>query len=135
MKLDLTSILRIATGIAQGLKFIHSRQVFHRDMKSMNILIDENFRAKIADFGMAKTKSSSSIMTQSTAGTFTWMAPEVMIGQPYNERVDIYGFGTVLWEMVTNRIPYEGVNQMALFNLVVNQKKPPLLPPPSQHCP
>ncbi len=128
-------ILRIATGIAQGLKFIHSKKVFHRDMKSMNVLLDDNFHAKISDFGMAKEKLASTVMTQSTVGTFAWMAPEVMKGEPYNETVDIYGFGMVLWEMVTNQIPFSGMNQMALFNAFVNKKQRPPLPPLSQQFP
>ncbi len=109
MELDLKSILRIATGIAQGLKYIHSQKVFHRDMKSMNVLLDNDFRAKIADFGMSKTKSQTTEMTQSTVGTYAWMAPEVMLGEQYNEKVDTYSFGVILWEMVTNQLPFAGV--------------------------
>ncbi len=97
----------------------------------MNILLDNDMRAKIADFGMVKYKSSSSIMTQTAVGTYAWMAPEVMNEEPYNEKVDIYGFGMVLWEMVTNEIPFSGVNQMALLRAVAIQNQHPSLPTPS----
>ncbi len=97
----------------------------------MNILLDTDMRAKIADFGMVKYKSSSSMMTKTAVGTYAWMAPEVMNEEPYNEKVDIYGFGMVLWEMVTNEIPFSGMNQMALLRTVALHKQHPPLPPAS----
>ncbi len=100
-------------------------------MKSMNILLDDRLCPKISDFGMAKEKLTSSIMTQSVAGTFAWMAPEVMMGQPHNEKIDIYGFGMVLWEMVTNQLPFSGMNHLALITAVAFQKQHPPLPPVS----
>ncbi len=97
----------------------------------MNVLLDNDMRAKIADFGMVKYKSSSSMMTKTAVGTYAWMAPEVMNEEPYNEKVDIYGFGMVLWEMVTNEIPFSEMNHMALLRAVALQKKHPPLPPAS----
>ncbi len=104
-------------------------------MKSLNILLDDDIRAIIADFGIAKEKTSTSMVTYSTTGTYAWMAPEVMQGEAYNEKVDVYGFGMVLWELLTNELPFAGLNDMALLTAVAFKKTRPPLPPASQRCP
>ena len=89
--------LNLALEIAQGINYLHSFNppILHRDLKSLNILLDKNYVAKIADFGSAKLRDEH--MTKQR-GTFQWMAPEVITNEHYTEKADVYSFGIILWE-------------------------------------
>ena len=75
--------------IARGMSFLHSRGILHRDLKSANVLMFDNARLKLCDFGLSKIKTESSI-SGGAAGTVPWMAPEVMSENPANELTDVY---------------------------------------------
>lgn len=97
-------ILKIALHIATGLEHLHQAGVLHYDLKPANILVDEVFNAKIADFGSSKMKATSYI-TGTFRGTLGYMAPELWVRAfirniQINEKIDVYSFGVVLWEMV-----------------------------------
>jgi len=87
---------RIAVEIARGMNYLHTFAipVIHRDLKSLNILMDEGYRPKIADFGW--TRKVSDKMT-GKIGTYQWMAPEVIKSQKYTEKADVFSFGIILW--------------------------------------
>ncbi|XP_021847741.2 receptor-like protein kinase HSL1 [Spinacia oleracea] len=112
--LDWPTRLKIATGAAQGLSYMHtdcSPPIIHRDVKSSNILLDSEFNAKIADFGLAKilAKAGDDPHTVSAvAGSFGYMAPEYCHTTKVNEKIDIYSFGVVLLELVTGKEPHIG---------------------------
>ncbi|KAL1514868.1 hypothetical protein AB1Y20_003951 [Prymnesium parvum] len=89
-------LLEMLAGAARGLQYLHGVSVMHRDLKAENLLLDGDNRIKIADFGLAKTRDSQLKMTTSV-GTFSHMAPEVMIGK-YDVPADIFSFGIVLTE-------------------------------------
>ena len=101
--------IAIARDIAIGLEFLHENGVIHRDIKSLNVLLDQHLSAKISDYGLAKIKqtSSSSGSAKSAVGTLPWMAPELLSEDepPYSFASDIYGYGQVLWEMAMHRTP------------------------------
>jgi serine/threonine protein kinase len=103
----------IALGIAEGMEYLHSKRLLHRDLKSLNVVLDENDHPKIADFGLSRPWGDS-LMTQEV-GTKKWMAPEVMRGESYDEKADVYSFGIVLWELLTGCVPFDGMSdyQMA----------------------
>eukprot|EP00163_Fabomonas_tropica_P012112 TRINITY_DN2330_c0_g1_i1.p1 TRINITY_DN2330_c0_g1~~TRINITY_DN2330_c0_g1_i1.p1 ORF type:complete len:207 (+),score=30.59 TRINITY_DN2330_c0_g1_i1:272-892(+) len=102
--------------------------IIHRDLKSMNFLVDENYRIKVADFGLAKVRTFSRTV-RSVAGTYMWMAPETMEGKPYDEKVDVYSFGLVIWELVTGELPFrEYTNDVALARAVVDFRVRPKIP-------
>ena len=84
--------------IAKGMNYLHLfiPPIIHRDLKSLNILIDSSFRAKLADFG--GTRQRADYMTNKI-GTFQWMAPEVIQGNSYDELADVYSYGIILWEI------------------------------------
>merc|ERR1712100_693769 len=86
---------------ARGMEYLHSRTppILHRDMKSPNLLIDSNWRIKISDFGFSTIKKAASNLTR--VGSPVWAAPEVMRGEPYTEKLDIYSFAIVMWELLT----------------------------------
>lgn len=93
---------RIAQGAANGISFLHENHQIHRDIKSANILLDENFTAKISDFGLARAseKFAQTVMTSRIVGTTAYMAPEALRGE-ITPKSDIYSFGVVLLEVIT----------------------------------
>ncbi|NXQ25422.1 PAK3 kinase, partial [Alaudala cheleensis] len=84
----------------QGLDFLHTNHVIHRDVKSQNILLRTDGSVKLADFGLFAQLPSGQSRQSSVAGTSGWMAPEVVTGQPYGPKADIWAFGIVGIEMV-----------------------------------
>uniref|UniRef100_A0A0D9VDX1 non-specific serine/threonine protein kinase n=1 Tax=Leersia perrieri TaxID=77586 RepID=A0A0D9VDX1_9ORYZ len=110
--LDWPTRLQIAIDSARGLCYMHhdcSPAIVHRDVKSANILLDSNFRAKMADFGLAKILLRAGDESFSAiAGTFGYMAPEYGHWLKVNEKIDVYSFGVVLLELITGRVANDG---------------------------
>ncbi len=121
-------ILQIVNDIAEGLAYLHPF-VIHRDLKPQNILMDEEGRAKIADFGISKVKDpSKSYLTQMTAenGTPMYMSPEQMNGGKVDEKVDVYALGCIMNEMWTRRQPWKNTNHFfqIILKVAVNGDRP-----------
>ena len=113
--------LNLALEIAQGINYLHSFNppILHRDLKSLNILLDKNYVAKIADFGWARLRDEH--MTK-LRGTFQWMAPEVITNENYTEKADVYSFGIILWEFWSKEPPYKGIKAKEVGIKVKNNK-------------
>ena len=94
------SRVRAATDIARGLAYLHDRAIIHRDVKSLNVLVDEQWTCRISDFGIARSLPRTGKMTMAR-GTFDYTAPEVMAGETYDERADVYSYGMLLLEIIT----------------------------------
>lgn len=103
-----------STGIASGMNYLHLHKIIHRDLKSPNVLVTHTDAVKISDFGTSKELSDKSTK-MSFAGTVAWMAPEVIRNEPVSEKVDIWSFGVVLWELLTGEIPYKDVDSSAII--------------------
>ncbi|MED6144491.1 hypothetical protein PIB30_016159 [Stylosanthes scabra] len=128
--------VQIALDSARGLEYIHEHTVpvyIHRDIKSANILIDKNFRAKVADFGLTKlTEYGSSSLQTRLVGTFGYMPPEYAQYGEVSPKIDVYAFGVVLYELIsgkeaiikTNEIVTESKGLVALFEEVLSQPDP-----------
>lgn len=117
--MDWPKRLEVAIGAAQGLCYMHhdcTPPIIHRDVKSSNILLDSDFTAKIADFGLAKIlEKKGELNTMSAvAGSFGYIAPEYAYTTKVNEKIDIYSFGVVLLELVTGREPNFGEEHTSL---------------------
>ncbi|CAN1771935.1 Serine/threonine/tyrosine-protein kinase HT1 [Linum perenne] len=132
-KLELPLALSFALDIARALDCLHANGIIHRDLKPDNLLLTADQKSvKLADFGLAREESVTEMMTAET-GTYRWMAPElystVTLRQGekkhYNNKVDVYSFGIVLWELLTNRMPFEGMsNLQAAYAAAFKQERP-----------
>ncbi|KAF8696405.1 hypothetical protein HU200_037319 [Digitaria exilis] len=125
--LPLDKIIKISLDIAHGMAYIHSKGVVHRDVKPENIIFDEEFCAKIVDFGISCEEEYCDPLANDT-GTFRWMAPEMMKHKSYGRKVDVYSFGLILWEMFSGSIPYEELNPFQAAFAVFDKNVRPAIP-------
>eukprot|EP01018_Ginkgo_biloba_P016899 Gb_33675 [translate_table: standard] len=123
VKLDWDTRLKIAVGAAQGLAYLHhdcNPRIIHRDVKTSNILVDENFEAHLSDFGIAKSISSAKTHTSTyVMGTIGYIDPEYARTSRLNEKSDVYSFGIVLLELLTGRKAVE--NDANLHQLILSK--------------
>ncbi|CAA3018295.1 serine threonine- kinase HT1 [Olea europaea subsp. europaea] len=134
-QLEMHVVLNFALDIARAMDCLHANGIIHRDLKPDNLLLTANHKSvKLADFGLAREETVTEMMTAET-GTYRWMAPElystVTLRQGekkhYNNKVDVYSFGIVLWELLTNRMPFEGMsNLQAAYAAAFKQERPNL---------
>ncbi len=108
-------LVSIATQVAEALRFAHRRDVIHRDIKPQNIIIDNEGRVKVTDFGIARAGSAAT-MTEagSILGTAHYLSPEQAQGQPVEAASDLYSLGVVMYEMATGRLPFNGDNPVSI---------------------
>jgi len=118
---------RIASDIAAGLAHAHARGVVHRDLKPANVLFDEDGRAKIADFGIARMSAGDGTLTEAgtVLGTAAYISPEQASGLPATAASDVYSFGVLLFRMLTGRLPFESDDALAL--VMRHRDEPPPL--------
>ena len=125
-------------GIADGMVFVHDKGIAHRDLKSGNVLLaDDNLmRAKLCDFGTAR-KLDHTTAQSTVTGTYRWMAPEVIKDNnaAINQKCDVFSYSMVLFEIVTQKIPFSDAktDQLAVVELV--QQHRPTLPSSDTDCP
>ncbi|XP_031406805.1 probable serine/threonine-protein kinase SIS8 isoform X2 [Punica granatum] len=119
-QLDERRRLRMALDAARGMNYLHNCNpvIVHRDLKSPNLLVDKNWVLKVCDFGLSRMKHSTFLSSRSAAGTAEWMAPEVLRNEPSNEKCDVYSFGVILWELITLKQPWGGMNPMQVVGAV-----------------
>ncbi|XP_065563675.1 mitogen-activated protein kinase kinase kinase 11-like isoform X2 [Artemia franciscana] len=125
-----------AVQIARGMHYLHNGapiSLIHRDLKSSNVLIAEpvegddlQFKTlKITDFGLAREMNQTTRM--SAAGTYAWMAPEVIKSSTFSKASDVWSFGVVLWELLTGEVPYKGIDALAIaYGVAVNKLMLPI---------
>jgi len=113
----------------QGLVHVHSLQRVHRDIKSDNILIGASGEIKLADFGYAASLDNEKEKRQTVVGTPYWMAPEVIRGQPYDQRADVWGLGVSAMEMAEGEPPYMEYPPLRALFLITTRGIPPLAEP------
>lgn len=116
-----------ALDVARGMAYVHGLGLIHRDLKSDNLLIFADKSIKIADFGVARIEVQTEGMTPET-GTYRWMAPEMIQHRPYTQKVDVYSFGIVLWELITGMLPFQNMTAVQAAFAVVNKGVRPIVP-------
>jgi serine/threonine protein kinase/tetratricopeptide (TPR) repeat protein len=125
--LSIDRILEIAIQICEGLQAAHDKGIIHRDIKPSNILIDNQGRIRIIDFGLAQVKDSENLTkTGSTLGTIGYMSPEQVQGNEVDFRSDLFSLGIVIYEMITGRLPFKADTEAATFNSILNKTPEPL---------
>lgn len=123
----LPSLLKVAVDVSKGMNYLHQNNIIHRDLKAANLLMDENDVVKVADFGVARVKAQTGVMTAET-GTYRWMAPEVIEHKPYDHKADVFSFGIVVWELLTGKLPYEYLTPLQAAIGVVQKGLRPTIP-------
>jgi serine/threonine protein kinase len=115
--------------ILEGLEYLHSHDIIHRDIKGANVMVGQDGVTKLADFGAAKKLYSDETQFQSLRGTVNWMAPEVMMQKGHGRYADIWSLGCTVLEMVTGRPPWHTkTNTIGVFMHVVNSNEAPEIP-------
>eukprot|EP00027_Filamoeba_sp_ATCC50430_P018551 CAMPEP_0168567218 /NCGR_PEP_ID=MMETSP0413-20121227/14878_1 /TAXON_ID=136452 /ORGANISM="Filamoeba nolandi, Strain NC-AS-23-1" /LENGTH=511 /DNA_ID=CAMNT_0008599375 /DNA_START=169 /DNA_END=1704 /DNA_ORIENTATION=+ len=123
--------MKIAKDAAMGMNWLHlSTPVFiHRDLKTGNLLVDQNWNVKVSDFGLSHFKQQRQEKGNYGAiGTPLWMAPEVLLNKEYNESADVYSFGIVLWELLTQEEPFPDIETFEdmIERVCMQHERPPI---------
>ncbi|GLT34004.1 hypothetical protein SLA2020_085520 [Shorea laevis] len=122
--MDWATRVKVAAGAARGIAYLHEDchpRIIHRDIKSSNILLDNNFEARVSDFGLAKLAlelDSNTHVSTRVMGTFGYMAPEYATSGKLTEKSDVYSFGVVLLELITGRKPVDDSQPLGEESLV-----------------
>ncbi|KAM3145790.1 hypothetical protein pb186bvf_002085 [Paramecium bursaria] len=132
INLDEIQKIKFSLDVAKGMQYLHSLGIIHRDLKSLNLLLESDnllaTKIKVADFGLSRTKLEQDSLMTAVVGTFHWMAPEVFEGQDYTAKADVYSYGIVLYEIWSREIPYKNIqNPMQIMKMVVEQQHRPEL--------
>ncbi|KAG5239603.1 serine/threonine-protein kinase [Salix suchowensis] len=118
--LDERRRLNMAYDAAMGMNYLHQFRppIVHRDLKSLNLLVDSTYTVKICDFGLSRSKAKTYISSTNATGTPEWMAPEVLRNERSNEKSDVYSFGVILWELMTLQHPWRNLKQAQIIAAV-----------------
>ncbi len=119
-------VVELAVQLGEALQYAHERGVIHRDLKPSNLMVTEDRKVKLTDFGIAKDLDRTSLTaTGRTLGTAAYMSPEQIRGTPaVSHKTDLYAMGVVLYQMLTGRAPFEGASPVVLMHCHLNEPVP-----------
>jgi beta-lactam-binding protein with PASTA domain len=116
--------IEIVVQILRAARFAHKRGIIHRDLKPHNVILDEEGRAKVTDFGIARAGASDMTLTGSIMGTAQYLSPEQAQGHSVSETSDLYAVGIVLYELLTGRVPFDGETAVTIALKQVSAEPP-----------
>ncbi|TMK95793.1 MAG: serine/threonine protein kinase, partial [Actinobacteria bacterium] len=120
--------LEIAIQVARGLAFAHEHGLVHRDVKPQNVILNGDGRAKVTDFGIARSLDVQGVtQTGTVLGTSNYIAPEQASGEPVDQTTDVYSLGVVLFELLTGEVPFPGESFVAVAMRHVSEPPPNVL--------
>ena len=122
--LPMRKVIDYVADIAEGLDYAHQRGIVHRDIKPANIMLLANGTIKITDFGIARISATSQTMTGVIKGTPHYMSPEQFSGKKVDGRSDIFSLGTLMYRLLTGKLPFQGENPAALMHSILNEPHP-----------
>ncbi|KAF7018062.1 unnamed protein product [Triticum aestivum] len=128
-KIGYKIVVEFALDLANGLSYLHSKDIVHRDVKPENMLLDAEAVVKIADFGVTRVQAKNPEDMTGMTGTLGYMAPEVIEDKPYDRKCDVYSFGICLWAIYCCDIPYyPGMSSIEISSAVVHNNLRPKIP-------
>ena len=124
---SLAEVLDYGIQAAEALAHAHRRLIVHRDVKTDNLMLTDEGKLKLTDFGLAKLRGSVQVTKAgTTVGTAAYMSPEQIRGEEIDQRSDIFSFGVVLYELLTSHLPFRGEFETALSYSILNENAPPV---------
>eukprot|EP00455_Lapot_gusevi_P056792 TRINITY_DN9524_c0_g1_i2.p1 TRINITY_DN9524_c0_g1~~TRINITY_DN9524_c0_g1_i2.p1 ORF type:complete len:208 (+),score=28.19 TRINITY_DN9524_c0_g1_i2:106-729(+) len=123
--------LSIARQIAAGLAYCHACDIVHNDIKAYNVLVDEYYRVKLCDFGLARTTQHLALGREQIAGTPPYMAPELWQKRSPTTASDVYAFGVLMCELFSREVPFDGLEPLDIRERVIAGRRPTI----SESCP
>lgn len=129
-RLSLAQSVHISQQICDAMVYLHGQKLVHRDLKPQNVLLDSKDNVKICDFGLARFKSSNQkyvATVTNTAGTPAYQAPEMLRDEPITEKVDVYSFAVLVWEIYTGKLPWSDKSCAQMVHTVaITHSRPPI---------
>jgi beta-lactam-binding protein with PASTA domain/predicted Ser/Thr protein kinase len=123
--LDPERAIDLTVQVLRAARFAHRRGIIHRDLKPHNVIVDDEGRAKVTDFGIARAGASDMTQTGSIMGTAQYLSPEQAQGHAVSEPSDLYSVGIILYELLTGRVPFEGESAVTIALKQVNERPVP----------
>jgi serine/threonine-protein kinase len=122
--LPMRKVIDYVADIADGLDYAHQRGIVHRDIKPANIMLLKNGVIKITDFGIARITATSQTQTGVVKGTPYYMSPEQFSGEKVDGRSDIFSLGTMLFQLLTGKLPFYAESPSALMHQIMHAEHP-----------
>lgn len=126
IKLTWSLVRKISLQIAEAMCHVHEAGVLHRDLKSLNVFVDNSFNIKIGDFGLARSARDN--VDDGISGTYQYMAPEIIRGEPHSEKSDVYAYAVLVCEMISGVPPFHNMEARQVAERIVQEDIRPSIP-------